>query len=196
NTEWKNNYTLFSADVKKAPEDARLWANLAYETSAGKGEVAEGQQVGRGLLEESVSYYETSLQLYPPYINAHKDLAEVFIKLQRYDLAEEQYKQVLELSVKNRTGALSDLGYVYFLERKFTESIQMCKQSLIANPTNMATYNNMVICYTYARQYDSAIMMANKALQIEPGNVTIKGSLDVALKGQQQAKEADTTTYK
>jgi len=182
NAEWKDNYTLFKADLQKAPDDARLWYYLGYETKQTvlpeETTIAGKQQVMR----DAIACFQKALSIYPDYFEANRDLGNLFCQGLLFDSGEVHAKRALAHKPKEPS-AWSDLGYVYFCEKKYDKTVALCRQALQISPHNAGIMNNLAICYLQMEAYDSALAEAKTALQNDPGNQLSLDNIAAAEKG-------------
>lgn len=167
NSEWKDNITLFTTDLEKAPENARLWYSLGYEKA---GIADEDKPHAADLMSEGIADIQHSLSIYPGYANAHYTLSNLFIKVQQFDSALVHAKAAAKLSPADAT-IISGLGYAYFVKGQYQQSIQMARQALVYDPRNAAIWNNIAICYLQLQRYDSSIIASREALALNSKNI-------------------------
>ncbi len=86
NTEWKDNYTLWSDAVEKSPNSALAHLNLGAALAF------------RGQIDREIEQYRLALELAPNYDEAHFNLGLAFFKKGYMDAAIEQFKTTLMLN--------------------------------------------------------------------------------------------------
>lgn len=169
NADWESNYSLTISDVKKAPNNARLWHSMGYILLTEVVNEEQDTAAKRQIATKGIADLERSLSIYPGNAKAHQDLGNFFRGLQAYDSAEVHLKEAVRLNPTSYI-PVSDLGFVYFSEKKYEAAIALSQAALLKDQNNAGIINNIAICYLQMQKYDSAIMMVNKALAIEPGN--------------------------
>lgn len=69
-----------------------------------------------------------------------------------------------------------DLGGIYLQLGRYPEAEVMLQGSLTRKP-NAVAYNNLSAAYFYQRRYSDAVLPMKKAVELEPANVAMWGSL-------------------
>ena len=169
NADWKSNYTLTVNDVKKAPNNARLWHSMGYILLTSEANEETDPIAKQQIIKEGISDLQRSLSIYPENGKAHQDLGNFFRDLQQYDSAEAHLKQAVKLNPTSYV-PVSDLGFVYFCEKKYPEALALSQAALLKDKKNVGIINNTARCYLQMQKYDSAIIMIKQALSFDPGN--------------------------
>jgi len=169
NADWKTNYALTVSDIKKAPYNARLWHSMGYLLLATKATEEPDPAVKQQMVSEGIADLQRSLSIYPDNAKAHQDLGNFFRDMQQYDSAETHLKLAVKLNPTSYV-PVSDLGYVYFCEKKYHEALALSQAALLQDKKNVDIINNMAMCYLQMHQYDSSLIMIKQALAIDPGN--------------------------
>lgn len=181
NKDWKDNLTLFTADVKNAPNNARLNYYLANEyilTADLQGNDAENQ---RQLASNAINYFNKSIEIYPDYNDAHRGIGIAYFFNTQFDSAEYHLKKAIALNPDD-LDAWSNLDVVYFNEQKFQQSVSVCKKMLELSPQATVRYNNIGICYLHTQEYDSAVYYLQKGVSADPGFLSFYQNLALAYK--------------
>ena len=179
NAEWKTNDALTVSDVKKAPNNARLWHSMGYILLTTEASEETDPASKEQMINEGIADLEKSLSIYPYNDKAQQDLGNFFRSMQQYDSAETHLKQAIKLNPASYV-PVSDLGFVYFSEKKYHEAIALSQAALLKDKKNVSIINNMAMCYLQMQRYDSAIIMIRQALAIDPGNKTSNEYLSMA----------------
>lgn len=167
NTEWKDNMTLFEADVKKMPENARLNYYYANEMSTAFANSAASVQEQQARIAASIPYYQKALRIYPKYAAAITGLGTAFFKLKVYDSAEARYNQALEEDTVNVL-ALNGLAGIYFMKSDLVSAKTVLRRCVAINPGNTDVVHNLGLCYLNLGNYDSCIYIDRLVLKVNP----------------------------
>ncbi len=179
NMDWKDELTLYKSDVKKSPNDCRLYHYIgtAYAENIYPKEPDSNKK--HELDEESISYIRKALDIYPDFTEAHVELGRIFDRKHMYDSAIVHDKRALELNPGHPTGN-NNLGSVYLTTGRYPEAIVYLKRSIMVNPMFKFAYLNLARCYTQLKQYDSAIINFKQLLLLDPGYVDAEQEMGTA----------------
>ena len=167
NSDWKDGLTLYKADVKNAPNNAKLYFYLGSEqliTASESGE--KGPDTKQHLLSEAINNLQKSITIYPDYADAHKTIGNAFFFASQIDSAELHLKKAWVLNPKD-IEPLNHLDMIYFNTQKYLQSIELCQKAISIDPLYKDGYSHMGMCYIRLAKYDSAIYILNKGLTID-----------------------------
>ncbi len=176
NAEWSDNYTLFSSDVAKSPENCRL--NYFMGTELGQNVYAEESDPAakKKIADDAISYLSRSLQIYPDFAEVHLNLAGAYYLRSDFDSAALHAKRALELS-PGKVDAIKNLAIIYAAMQKYPEMIALYDKLVHADPKNSAANYYLGNAYFLNAQYDSAEVHEELALQQEPANALVMKDL-------------------
>ena len=103
--------------------------------------------------------------------------------------AEREYRAVLKLS-PDLAEVSSNLGLVYYLQRKDGEAIKVFQEALKRKPELVAANLFLGMTYTRSNQYDKAIGPLNKAISLNPGEPRAYLNLGLSYSELGQDREA------
>ena len=167
NSDWQDNYTLFSADLKKAPKDCELNFYLGCELSQKMYAEETNPATQRELIIKSIGYLNDAITIYPDFDGAHAELGRIYDMLQMFDSAIVQDKRALAVNPVNSIAAYNLARSHYFL-KQYPEAIAAFKKTIALQPGIMLSNLNLGLCYFDYHQYDSAAVYLNKTLAIDP----------------------------
>jgi tetratricopeptide (TPR) repeat protein len=166
NAEWSDNYTLYTTDVDKAPNDARLHyyaADCLLKSLSAETGRAEGEET----VARIMSHLNKAVAIYPAYVNAQSDLGTMYFNLRNFDSSKTYFIRASELDPKYMP-AISGLSQLYFVNKLYRECIENNRKAIAFYPDYPMTYSNSGFCYLNLRKFDSAILFANKAISLDP----------------------------
>ncbi len=100
NSDWRDDYTLYTDMIKKSPDAATPHNNLGHILS------------DKGSIDHAIEQYKLALALNPDYVDAHNNLANAYYRKGLLDYAIREYQIVLSIS-PNHQDALHNLSVAY-----------------------------------------------------------------------------------
>lgn len=193
NPAWKDNYTLFSTDVKTSTESAKL-NNAVGGTSL---EFLDKQDVSaqdkKKYTQQAKIALENAISIYPQYTNAWLLLGNAYLKGDsNYTKAAQCYMDCLHINPLYED-ANSNLNVAFNLLKTKEKRILAAKSIFDSNPSNY-TYK-----YYYARQLqyagyiDSALNMMKEVIKTDSRNT--KSYNDIGLMYGQDKGIIDSSIY-
>lgn len=180
NTHWKNNFTLFTHDVKVSQGSAKgncAAGGVLYETALTLKDKAEKLK----MLEESIGYLQKSVEIYPGYIDALLLLGNASFEYNRdFQTVNTCYNTIFQLApgyklaISNYTNILTQCIDPLVRKAGFRKIIQLEPDNFEANYQLGITYGKML------GRLDSATMYLLKAVRISPENSGANRDLGVA----------------
>jgi len=155
NSEWKDNFTLLSANLEKSPLGTRThYAMALHYRNQGDYETAE-------------RYALRAIELASGNYHAYENLGTINAYQKNYDDAIEYYKKAIELNPKFYS-AHNNLGLVYSYIGDFNNSIFYINKAVEINPKLSKAYNDLGTVYGQIGEFDKAIELISKAIEINP----------------------------
>lgn len=170
NTDWKNDYSLFSKDSQNSARSSRihfLYANHLIQ-SVKQNLVSEDKKPG--YLQTAGVEMKEALRLYPKNFEALFGLGELYTTTKEYDKALECYKQALAYNTGD-SKAINNLGNTYFRMGKYQEAFETLNNAIKLFPNGYEGYNNIGSVYFATGQYQQAAEVYKTAINLSPGYV-------------------------
>ncbi|MCF8451457.1 MAG: tetratricopeptide repeat protein [Taibaiella sp.] len=187
NSDWKDNDTLFSADVLKAPQDCKL--NYFKATSIPVPEGAGQQELTR-VYREKLGYLQAALAIYPDFAEAHTESAKILEYFGEYDAALAHNIAVLRDNRKNSI-ATFHAGIEYYALRKYPNAIEWLRATVQLSPEFTPASLNLAKCFDDSGLPDSAIVYYRKTLALTPDQVLARRGIALAFLATRQFDSAD-----
>ena len=175
---WKDEYTLWSDCIKKAPCKARTHDNLGLALAAS------------GRTEEAISHYQTAIKINPSHYSAYCNLGAALAASGKTEEAILNYQTAIKINPNydnayyNLALVLKDQGQIEQAEKYFRETIHL-------NPYYPDAHNNLgIILEVYQKKYDEAICHYYEELKIQPDNFGTHYNLGIALIKKGEREEA------
>jgi tetratricopeptide (TPR) repeat protein len=121
-----------------------------------------------GDVEKAMEHGKILLKLDEP--NGRIILANVFLEKEQFELAEDQYKLLLNKfgNEKKYSGIYNEYGYMLLNRDKVDEAIEAFKKQVELAPELANSYDSLGDGYRKAGKFDLAITQYKKALEIDP----------------------------
>lgn len=196
NTVWKDDFTLFTTDVKTSTNSAKV-LNAAGGTLTDKAESMTDGPEKTKILKQAVGYLDQALAVHPRYKNAAFLKGNAHFYLQEYDAAIQAYEKALRLSPsdisakKNLAVALREAGkYAGEREGNLTKAINMLRRSYATDAEDMETVRLLGVAHGVQGQHEKAIEYFEQVAQKAPSK-SIYESLAVAYQNLGDAENAE-----
>jgi tetratricopeptide (TPR) repeat protein len=193
NTDWKNNFTLFTKDVQTNKESAMLNSNAGsqYFSQAilpydGKVMTTQDSIEAKPFLQTSLKYSAKAIHIYPRHVNSHTNIALTYWYLNQYDSAVAHWKIACQLfNGRNQTLAkqatlLLNKGLDFGTQKNYTNAIKMIESASIIDPYNPSIWNNLGGAYFMNGNLQLATIAFTKALQLNPNLQDARNGLNTA----------------
>ena len=170
NKDWADNYTLYKADIVKAPNSAMLnyYLGLELETTVAGANEKDSSKLNQAR-NEGLGYLTKSIALSHDFADAHATLGNTYIMLGKFDSAEVHEKRALALSPGSEK-TVNNLAYIYYRERKFPEALELSRKAIAMNAHYATPHTNMARCYFEMGKNDSAIHALHMGITADATN--------------------------
>ncbi|MFM9057278.1 MAG: hypothetical protein ACKOQY_11460, partial [Bacteroidota bacterium] len=177
NREWKDNYTLYAADVKKAPDSFRTQAFYAM-ASAALAENEKDSTVRAEKFRDCVEHFRNSYSIYTGYKLMYREWGFSYYSLGQLDSAEWAWAKFRELNPSSPFNAVNDRliadarfrGYMQEYNQQYTQGnlktlSRILESALRYKPQDPSTLNLLAKVYFLDGKRDSAITCWERALR-------------------------------
>lgn len=185
--QWKDQYTLFSNDVKKSENSAhlRLYWGLALRDQALEYEekniaekrwnvIESNNQQYLKYLRKSASQFLKAVDIYHDYATAYEQLGLVYMRIGEctqsstaIDSAEMYLKRSLEL-LPTISSVNNNLAKILFSRQQYQEAKLHYLKALEWDPYFKDAYFNLGSVYGITGMYDSSLYYYQKCIEIDP----------------------------
>ena len=187
--EWKNQYSLFSCDVKRSPNSARIrfgLGNMLFD----KAEIEKEKDRKDAIMLQSIEQYEKGLSIFPTYADCYGQLC-----LARFELGDTN-KAILNanLAIKsNSAKALTwyNIGLFYLKIGDLQKSMTFTKKSININPYYSNAYLNVGCVLFETKKYEEAISEFKKCIKYDPRNITSYKNVGICYEKLNNQEEAN-----
>lgn len=169
NADWKNDFTLFKADVVNSPNSAKVHNAYGGELVA-KAEATSNPVEQQEYLDKAVEVLEKAIEIYPDYLNAWLLLGNAKYKMHKNVAeAEKYYFKTLQLKPSYFEGNFN-LGAIYLENNRPKDAIPYLKNAIAAKPDRTPAYYNLAQAYFASGNGTNAIKTYQQIMKMEPNN--------------------------
>ncbi len=175
NPVWKDDFTLFTTDVKTNPRSAKLLNAAGGALSTEAANLKEGTQKSE-YLNQAIEYLKQAVEIHPAYRNAYLLLANSHFYQKKYEPSISYYEQALKYdpnfgdASKNLAIVLREGGrHKGQVENNLPKATEWLKKSYAIDPNDYETCRLLGITYGIKGEHQQAIEYFNKAITINPG---------------------------
>ncbi|MEM1320418.1 MAG: tetratricopeptide repeat protein [Bacteroidota bacterium] len=155
NPDWKNSFTLYEADVKVAPNSAKLRYHYGLELSKKSSSEADPAKKNQ-LANLALDQFNSAITLYPKYHDAYAQGGLVYYRLGQKEKAMQQYEESLKYK-PNNDKVYSNMGIIYFEQQNFEKAKEVYEKAVEINPRFVDARRNLGSVYAMTKQFDKAI---------------------------------------
>ncbi|MCB0635050.1 MAG: tetratricopeptide repeat protein [Lewinella sp.] len=153
------NYAAAIQDFQQAlqlkPDAAKVHRNMGSALGAA------------GRYQEALGYFNRALELEPALYGALEDRGSLYIYLQQYDLALQDFQAYLASKPLRPSGkTLNGLGIVYYYKGDYATALTYYDQAIAAAPNDGQTYLNRAVCHSVLGNRAQASADAQRAQQL------------------------------
>jgi len=184
---WMNSMTLYEADIKTAPNSAKLNYHYGLE-NAKAGRDAKNPQQKQSFNGLAKKHFDKAISVYPNYADAYAQLGLLSFRSGDSNKAMQHYQKSLSIS-PTKSLVYSNMGIIYFNAGKLKEAEEVYLKALQLNPKFADGYQNLGAVYARQKRFDLAIQNFRKGLTYDPDNKTLNFYLGSALRDSGKASE-------
>ena len=155
NKVWKNDLTLLSDNIAKAPGFARPFCNRG---------VAYWKNRDYNL---ALADFSRAIEINPDYRDAYYNRGVVFDNIRQFPQAIADYSRAIVID-QNHLKAYYNRGVVYWNLREYDKAIADYSRAIEINPDYANAFNNRGVVFEYLKEYDKAIADFTRAIGINP----------------------------
>jgi tetratricopeptide (TPR) repeat protein len=196
NMAWRDNYTIFTTDIKVSENSAKLQTSVGGETIE-KFKNSPDATVRNAKIEEAISHLQKALEIHPPYKNPYLLMGNAYFYLKKYEESFDAYNKALALD-PNFKDAKNNLQLAYReAGRELTATpetafrgMPFLQKALELNPNDATSMALLAKVVGVTGSFATAIEMLERAIQIEPDNTLALSHLGTAYGLTKQADKA------
>jgi Flp pilus assembly protein TadD len=172
NREWRDELTLYSSDVKKSPDSARVHYNyglvLVKERAIKAGDTAEKDKY----LDMAISEFSKAVSIHPSYGDAYNQMGAAYSRKNNYQKALENYMVALKYSPQ-KAEIHNNLGAVYFYSKEYEKALEVYLTAVKYSPRFADAHRNVGSTYAMLGRLDEAIQAFQRGLEYDPNSAVM-----------------------
>jgi len=179
NMDWKDNFSLYNADIEKSPDDCRLNYYMGTALAEEKYESEKDAAAKTTIDNESIQFLRKSIGIYSGFTEANVEMGRVYDREHKYDSAEYYDKKALAI-FPGHPLCNNNLGSVYLATGRYRDAINCYMKTLSLKPDFYLACFNAARTYEQLHIWDSSIYFFNKTLQLNPNYFDVYSELGLA----------------
>ncbi len=186
NVDWETSFTLYQADIEKAPNSAKLNFHYGLELTKNGLDATDPAEKQRWA-DLGKQHFEKAIAIYPQYHDAYGQLGLVYYRAKNPEKAIENYN----LALKYRPDfavVYSNMGIIYFEAGDINKAKELYEKSVSLNPKLVDPLRNLGAVNAMQKNFSEAIRYFKMAYELAPNDPTINRYLGSAYKdaGQEE----------
>lgn len=176
NKVWKDNFTLFTTDVKTAPNSAKL-RNSAGGALIDESLKPENEGRRQEMLQEATGHLQRAVKIHPTYKNAYLLLGNAYNYQQQYEAALQAYDRALQIApnyeeAQNNRFITLRTGGKYFGESQgdVAKALGWLQRAHDLRPDDYETLRLLGVAHGVAGQPEKALQYFQQARDQQPEN--------------------------
>jgi len=171
-TEWKDNLTLYSSDVKKSPNSSHMRYYYGLSLMKDKINELQNQDEKNKYLDLAIREFKTALKIYPKNAEAYDQLGLTYFKKGDNVNALKNYELALQCN-PYKSITYNNMGVLYFNSRNYQKAIELYQKALMYNPRYAGVYMNLGSAYATLGNYPLAVQNFLKSIEYGPDNALV-----------------------
>ena len=172
NREWRDELTLYSSDVKKSPDSARLHYNYGLVLVKDKAVKASDSAERDKYLDMAISEFSKAANIHPSYGDAYNQMGAAYSRKNNHQKALENYSVALKYSPE-KAEIHNNLGAVYFYSKEYEKALEVYLRAVKYSPRFADAYRNVGSTYATLGRLDEAIQAFQKGIEYDPNSAVM-----------------------
>lgn len=165
NGEWKDNFTLYAADVTRSPGSARAHYNYGSELVE-RARVEESPEAREKLISEAGTELNTALGIYPSYLDALNNLGNLWEIRNNPDSSNACYEKILRID-SSYLKAYFNIGLNYYKMQRPEQSNRYLERLVVRDPNHAKALYLLGSNYGTLGRFDLAAQYLERCVAID-----------------------------
>ena len=189
--DWKNNISLFGADVKNSPRSSRIrygyGSSLIMSIDSTKLSFPEID----ALMEAGKTELEAAIAVWPEYANAHFTIGAIYKDRKNYPTAVSYMENAIKYYPGPNPVYYKSIGYAYLKNGQFDRAINALDTFMLLDKPTWEIYNNKGTALFGQAKYNDALQVYLKADSLNRNDSVITKNIGRAYAYMQQYDQAE-----
>ena len=187
---WKDGATLWDNVIKNHPSSRAYSARATlFRKDANQMRDNNKPEEANKLYNKAIEYYTQAIKLNAIDHESYNNRANIYMDLNRFDLALPDYKQALVVK-PNYYVAFDNIGAMYARRSMFDSALYYFNRVVEQKPDYKVAYSNRGLTYMSMKRYDESIRDWQKFLEFEPNAADVINTIGLCLRMQGKNQEA------
>ncbi|MCF8295283.1 MAG: tetratricopeptide repeat protein [Bacteroidales bacterium] len=189
NSDWKDDFTLYGADVLTCPNSTRLHHFYGLELLQDKRRNAPDEASKMMYLDSAIRELNRAVALYDSYSDTYERLAYAHMLKAMPDEAIRFYQKSIELNPTNSL-AYNNMGQIFFERKDYPKAEELYRKALSLNPKFADAYFNLGSTLGTKGDFPGSVESFKKAIEFDPENARAYYYLGISLSNMNRIQEA------
>jgi Flp pilus assembly protein TadD len=190
NADWKDNFTLYSTDVKHCDRSARCHYYNGLGLMKEKAMQTKDRAQKRAFLSEAIKAFSQSIEILPGYSDAYGQRGLAYYRLKNYQAALADYNKAIQIKPQNATSH-SNRGTLLFEMGDYQNAKLAFEQALKYQPNFVDALANYASTLGTMGDYQGSITYFQKAIQLRPNEPSYYQMIGVSYQNMGKTQEAN-----
>ena len=166
NKDWKSNFTLFTSDIHRSVNSARV--NFNYATSFFN-QLPQDISEQQSQLPAIIDYYKKALEIDGNDKNSLVNLGVCYYRVKDYENAYKCTSKAISID-PNDTSLFGNIADIYFMKSEYYKAIEYYKKCISSSSDTYNTYNFYGTALFNLKRYNEAVTIFEDGLKKEPNH--------------------------
>jgi len=171
NTNWESDNSLYTNDIKHAPNSAHLRYYYGLSLMKDKSLNEKGEVAYPEYLDSAIVQFEIAAKIIPTYADAYDQLGLAWFRKNNYDKSLEYYNKAISLN-PGKANTYSNMGFIYFYNRDYEKALELYNLAVTINPFFSDAWLNLGSTYGTLGRYNESINAFLKCITYDKNNAT------------------------
>jgi Tfp pilus assembly protein PilF len=164
--------SLYWQVLQQDYRNAGAWNGLGkvafYKTTSSNQNLRSKQET---LIQDAIQYFLSALRYQPGYVEAHLNLASVYMEQKRMGEAADEIARAMRLAPYN-ADVLAKKGEWLVRSQQYGEAIPYLKVAIKANSASAAAHYHLAVAQAARNELDASLQNLNTTLWLDPRNAS------------------------